>query len=404
MTSVAAGTVVAKNYLPFARVLARSFAEHHPDVPFYVLLCDEVENCFDPSAEPFAFIPFAELSMPHPEGFRFRYPIQHLSIAAKPHLFQHLFGLGYERVLFLDSDILITGALTALLDPRDGSSVALTPHLLSPPQGKQRAERELSIIRAGTFNAGCVNVSSDERGRAFIRWWEERLRYHTIHEVERGLHGDQRWLDLAPSFFGGVSVVRDPACNVAYWNLPERRISWHESQLLVNGMPCRFFHFSGFNPGSPGILTRHVTTGDSGTPATLRLLDFYSSMLLAAGYEESRGWPYAWQSFDNGVSIPDIARTIYRDMGASVERFGDPFRADGVDSFFEWLRDDEAGEGPSGHRISRIWDAVYRCRTDVQRAFPDHRGSGYAGFARWTELSGAREHGIPLEFRMSRPE
>lgn len=401
MRSVAAGTVIANNYLSSARVLARSFAEHHPDVAFHVLLCDEIQNRFDPADEPFEIIPFGAINMVHPEGLRFRYPVQHLSIAAKPYLFEHLFGLGYERVLFLDADILITGDLAPLIDPRTESSIALTPHLLSPLEGASRAERELSIIRAGTFNGGCLSVRNDAHGRAFIAWWRERLRYHMIHDVARGLHGDQRWLDLAAVFFEGVSVVRDPAINVAYWNLPERPISWEGQKLMVGGAPCRFFHFSGFSPDSPDILTRHMTHRDPLSPAVLRLLEQYSRMLLASGYSESKHWPYAWQHFDNGVRIPEIARSEYRDLGAAAaDRFGDPFDPSESRSFFEWLRTVEPDERNPHHRVSRIWDAVYRRRRDVQRAFPDHHGAHHDAFVRWTELSGVREHGIADAFRL----
>lgn len=400
MKSVAVGTVISKSFLPFARVLARSFAEHHPGVPFYVLLCDEVQSCFEPAEEPFVLIPFTELEMRHPEHFRFRYSIQYLSIAAKPQLLHHLFGLGYERVLYFDSDILIMGDLEPLIDPPGDCSVALTPHLLSPPRGTSGTERELAVSRAGIFNAGCVSARSDERGRAFIAWWEDRLRYHTIHDVARGLHGDQRWLDLAASFFEGVSVIRDPACNVAYWNLPERVVSWHGGRLMVNETPCRFFHFSGFSPDRSEVLTRHKIEGEFSSPAILELLERYTDLLLDAGYEESRQWPYAWQTFDNGVTIPDIARNEYRDLGAEVERFGDPFDTGRPGNFFEWLRAIAPHGSHSAHHVSRIWDAVYRQRTDVQRAFPDHSGAGYEGFARWTELSGASEHGIPDAFRI----
>ena len=51
--SWAACTIAAKARLPSARVVARSFAEHHPGVPCFVLLADEVEGCFDPAAEPY---------------------------------------------------------------------------------------------------------------------------------------------------------------------------------------------------------------------------------------------------------------------------------------------------------------------------------------------------------------
>ncbi|MDX6269800.1 MAG: hypothetical protein QOD28_1023 [Acidobacteriota bacterium] len=41
MQSVVVATIVAKNYLSFARVLADSFRRQHPEVPFFVLLTDE---------------------------------------------------------------------------------------------------------------------------------------------------------------------------------------------------------------------------------------------------------------------------------------------------------------------------------------------------------------------------
>ena len=53
MPELAVATVVAKNYVSFARVLAESFLRQHPDIPFFALLSDEVHGHFDPAAEPF---------------------------------------------------------------------------------------------------------------------------------------------------------------------------------------------------------------------------------------------------------------------------------------------------------------------------------------------------------------
>ena len=46
-------TIVSKNYLSYARVLARSFLDHHPGGRFFVLLVDRIDGHFDASAEPF---------------------------------------------------------------------------------------------------------------------------------------------------------------------------------------------------------------------------------------------------------------------------------------------------------------------------------------------------------------
>lgn len=384
---------MAKNYISFARVLARSFHEHHPDIPFHVLLCDEAGENLEP-VEPFELIPFAQLAMPDFREFQFRYSRQLLAIAAKPYLLEHLLGLGYEQACFFDADILITGDLSPVFQTASTSSIALTPHLLDPLSGAERAARELAIIRAGTFNGGFVAVRNDPTARRFVAWWKERLRYHCSHEVARGLHGDQRWLDLAPSFFEGVAVMRDPGCNVAYWNLPERHVRFAGDTLMVNEGPCRFFHFSGFSPEAPRVLTRHEHSVPLSADLEI-LLQRYADLLLEAGFIESKRWPYAWQTFDNGVPIPEIAREEYRRLGREVNHFGNPFSTDHPGSFYEWLRETPQETGGS---INRIWDAVYRRRLDVQQAFPDHRGSNLAAFLQWTRLSGAREHGIAKEF------
>lgn len=84
--AVAVGTIVAKNYLSFARVLANSFLEHHPKIPFFVLLADEVEGCFDPDAEPFALLRLEEMAIPGLPRFRFnRYQGEERARFPRPH-------------------------------------------------------------------------------------------------------------------------------------------------------------------------------------------------------------------------------------------------------------------------------------------------------------------------------
>ena len=50
---VAACTIIARNYLAHARVLADSFFAHHPDGEFTVLLIDDEAREFDGSREAF---------------------------------------------------------------------------------------------------------------------------------------------------------------------------------------------------------------------------------------------------------------------------------------------------------------------------------------------------------------
>ena len=79
----AACTIAAKARLPSARVVARSFAGHHPGVPFFVLLADEVEGCFDPAAEPYELLGLDALDLPDLRARCFRYEREQLSTRSR---------------------------------------------------------------------------------------------------------------------------------------------------------------------------------------------------------------------------------------------------------------------------------------------------------------------------------
>src|SRR5207244_706871 len=78
-------TIVSKNYLAQARVLANSIHTHHPDSPVFVLLVDRVDGCFDPQAEPFTLIEIEDLPIPTLPRFCFKYSVLELNTAAKPY-------------------------------------------------------------------------------------------------------------------------------------------------------------------------------------------------------------------------------------------------------------------------------------------------------------------------------
>lgn len=82
MPTVAVATIVAKNYLSFARVLAESFHRLHRHIPFFVLLADEPDRYIDPSQEPFHIVNLSELDIPQLERFRFHYAQQPLTYAS----------------------------------------------------------------------------------------------------------------------------------------------------------------------------------------------------------------------------------------------------------------------------------------------------------------------------------
>ena len=74
-------TIIAKNYVGHARVLAESFREHHPEGTCYVLVIDEVEGYIDPSSEPFKLVTPAQLDIDDYEHMAAIYDVLELSTA-----------------------------------------------------------------------------------------------------------------------------------------------------------------------------------------------------------------------------------------------------------------------------------------------------------------------------------
>jgi hypothetical protein len=375
--AVAACTVVAKNYLSFARALARSFRQHHPEIPFFTLLADEVDGFFDPDAEPFRLIRLADLAIPRIERFRFHYAQQPLSYAATPYLLAHLLDRGFGRVIFFKQETLVLGDLAQLMETLDRASIVLTPHLLAPLSGPDRIPRELNILQSGVFNVGLLGVAATPTARRFLTWWQDRVYTHCRHAVPDGMHYEQRWLDLVPGFFDDVHVLRDPGFNVGHWNLPDRVVEVSQGGVRVDGQPGRVFRFSGYGPDDPRTVTKYNQrlTWDTVGPAR-GVFDRFRLALDQAGYHETKAWPYAYGAFDNGVPVPELARSIYLELGDEVETFGDPLQSSAPHSYFRWLDApvDGARGGSGLGTISRLWHMVYSCQTRPSTRIPGSAG------------------------------
>ncbi len=398
LSHVAVCTIVSKGYLAFARVLAHSLRRHHPELPLYVLVVDRTDDGFHAAGEPFEVLWLDDMAVPDLRRHRFRHSLQEVLVMAKPLLLSDLLDRGFGHALFLDADMLVLDRLDPLLEAMRAGSRALTPHLLEPPSGPDRVERELNILLSGVYNGGVVGVSDTGPGRAFLDDWGKRLATHCRCAVDQGMYYDQRWLDFAPSHHESLAVVRDPTVNVGHWALPERRLRMQGETLLVDDRPCRLFHFSGFEPWHPERVSRwsdRLRMSDLGPGAAI--FKRYAALLRDAGVERTRRFPYSFGRFDGGVEIPDVGRLVYRGLGDGIDRFGDPF-ASGKGSFLRWLCEPVDGVREAGAVVNRLWDALYHSRPELQAAFPDHLGAHRGPFLAWAREGGAAGHGVDRAF------
>ena len=125
---------------------------------------------------------------------------------------------------------------------------------------------------------------------------------------------DQRWVDFVPSFFDH-HILKDPGYNVAYWNLHGRDVTLDGDRPLVDGVPLRFFHFSGFDSRRPWLLSKHQGERPrvllSERPAIAELCKDYLARLEAAGIHSDSRPPYGWGQLPCGVPMTSRMRRVY---------------------------------------------------------------------------------------------
>jgi len=96
-------TIIARNYLAHARVLAESFLRHHPDSSFTVLVIDGDV----PDAEPFDVLDPTQIGLDEREFQRMVmiYDVLELATAVKPWLLRTLLAEDGDAVAYFDPDI-----------------------------------------------------------------------------------------------------------------------------------------------------------------------------------------------------------------------------------------------------------------------------------------------------------
>ncbi len=244
-------TIIAKNYVAYARVLARSLAEHHRGSRLWTLIIDDFAGYIDPAQEPFEVLTPAEIGCDPFTHMALRYSVLELSTAVKPWLLRHLMAKTGNPITYLDPDIKIYGSLARLDELAAEHGVVLIPHNNEPIPPDGRKPGQVDIMIAGIYNLGYVSLAPRPEVDPLLVWWSDRLRRDCRVDPVWGYFVDQRWFDLAPGFLADLAIVRDPQYNVAYWNLHGRRLEHDGTRYLVNGVPLAFFHFSGFDPRAP---------------------------------------------------------------------------------------------------------------------------------------------------------
>ncbi|MEA2551943.1 MAG: hypothetical protein QOJ65_119 [Fimbriimonadaceae bacterium] len=332
-------TSITNNYIPKARVLARTLKSHHPDWKLHLVLSEPLHPSVRPFEEPFdSIINIDELGIPNLQSWIFKHRVTEICTAVK--------GLAAlwiierenaDRIIYFDPDIAVFNDLSHLNDLLDQHPILLAPHQSKPEHAKHSiVANEIGSLRWGVFNLGFFAARKDGQGGEFLKWWSERLSQFCYDDIPYGLFTDQRWCDLAPVFFDQLHILRDPQFDVATWNLTQRTMTMSpEGQLQIDGKPLGFYHFSGYDSEAGFQMVRHLFQ-DTKHPI-FDVWEWYLDQIRIYGQEElgNAAWQYA--RFSNGAKIEDAMRKTYRERPDLETAFPNPFRVEeGKDSFYAW--------------------------------------------------------------------
>ena len=303
-------TIVSANYLAYARVLRESVSRFEPDAHFKVLVVDRASaDIRQAVSETGLDVTFAEdLGLPDFEALAFKYELVEFNTALKPTFLKRLFAAGADTAIYLDPDIRLFAPLKPVMEALGRKEIILTPHTMAPAMDGQRPS-DIDFLRSGAYNLGFIALARGADSTALLDWWEQRCLSYGFNDPGFGTFVDQKWMDLAPAYFGSVEVLRDRTCNVAYWNLHERHVTSSAPTATVDGAPLSFFHFSGVNAEKPRELSRYQTRHrlQPGTPLAMLVAD-YCSDLLRLGHAGYGRFAYTFGSFDDGTRISRVMR------------------------------------------------------------------------------------------------
>lgn len=381
-------TIVSKNYMHYALTVRESFLEKNPDSDFVIFLMDklmsdnEVEVFNDLLNSGVKIIGFDEISnnvrVTYFKEMLFKFTVLEMNTGLKPFAMEYLMNNGYEKVMYIDPDILFYREIDRILNKLDSYDVLLTPHMLAP-YNDEKKPTEIDIMMAGTYNLGFLAIKNTENTLNMVRWWQERLYEFGFSDIKNGMFTDQKWMDLTPSLYDKVFIFKDPGHNVAYWNMHERNIETINGEWFVNGEPLVFFHFSGLPLYDIETVSKHQNRHNlQSFPKLKPLFEHYVEIVQSFGPTSFSKMRYYYNYIGGSdIEIQDYLRKDYKNV---FELTSNPSSScvENIHLLLSYFYNTD-------ELLNRHARLLYQAREDLQIAFPDidNVKKSKEGFINW---------------------
>jgi lipopolysaccharide biosynthesis glycosyltransferase len=151
---------------------------------------------------------------------------------------------GYDKVLYLDSDLYFYNNPDFLFELLDEHSVLLSPHWRCADDPNEDFHNFKLNFKDGIYNGGFVGTSK-EGTEAMAYWANMCLAACEVNRPE-GFFVDQKHLDILHSRFEGIGNIRHRGCNISNWNIADCKRSLNvDGEVVINDkFPIVFIHFT----------------------------------------------------------------------------------------------------------------------------------------------------------------
>ena|SRR6266487_28018 len=171
MFSTIVFTVCTANYLAQAKAMADSVIKYNKGYVVFIGIVDKLNGRIDTTAfKPHQLIEVEDLNLPEFADMKERYNLLELSCALKSFYVSYFFKkYEPEKIIYLDTDILVFHSFEFIEQKLDKYSLLLTPHIAAPfpPDGKRPQEKEM--LKNGIYNAGFFALKNDENAAEFLK-------------------------------------------------------------------------------------------------------------------------------------------------------------------------------------------------------------------------------------------
>jgi hypothetical protein len=246
-------SIVSLSHLGPAASLARCLLESGNKEKLHLLVTD-IEDAAQVGNLPenLSIYPLRVLKAELPPLLPFYFDKFELCNALKPFFLRHLLAKGMDSAIYLDTDIYVVDSFQPVWEELGKVPFLLTPHNLKPIPLELGYTTEIAVADQGIYNGGFLGCRAGNDTAQILDWMRERFPAYGFNRRSEGMFVDQKLLPLLPVYFPEhVLVWREPAVNIAFWNLHERGVKREADCFMIDGTPVIFFHMSGYRTQMP---------------------------------------------------------------------------------------------------------------------------------------------------------